>query len=41
MVKKVLKYFEEDHRSQARLLVFEILCGANESLIFHLGKNLT
>lgn len=22
--------FEEDHRSQARLLVFEILCGANE-----------
>ena len=23
-------YFEEDHRSQARLLVFEILCGANE-----------
>lgn len=24
------EYFEEDHRSQARLLVFEILCGANE-----------
>lgn len=24
------EYFEEDHRSQARLLVFEILCGVNE-----------
>lgn len=24
------EYFEEDHRSQARLLTFEILCGENE-----------
>ncbi|MBC8630757.1 hypothetical protein H8697_03415 [[Eubacterium] tenue] len=33
------RYFEEDHRSQARLLCFELLCGYNKSFNTSLKKS--